>query len=325
MTTQPAFGLDREILDFIEKTNAHYPEDAASLDAAGQRKVYNAMCRAFDVPISDEVAIYDDFIDRDESGRDGTQHPTNPVPVRCYSPPKPLSGTLVLYMHGGGFVVGGLESHHSVCAELCLASGCDLISVDYRLAPEHIHPAQFEDCLAAFHHYSSTYDRIVVVGDSAGGNLAAALCVSLQNSPDKPIGAVLIYPGLGGDQLDLPSYSQMAEAPMLTLADVHLFHALWHGGEQAKGDPISAPLCADDLSGHPPTAIFSAAIDPLRDDGDVYAGQLRDQGVIANCQVQAGLVHGYLRARRSSSKAAAGFDKICGAVRQLVETGTLPD
>lgn len=325
MTTQPDFGLDREILDFIEKTNAHYPEDTASLDAVGQRKIYDAMCGAFDFPISNEVSFHDDVIDHNELVRDGAQHLRNRVPVRRYSPPNPLSGTLVLYMHGGGFVVGGLESHHSVCAEMCLASGCDLISVDYRLAPEHIHPAQFEDCLAAFQYYSSSYDRIVVVGDSAGGNLAAALCVSLQNSPDKPIGAVLIYPGLGGDQFDLPSYSQMAEAPMLTLADVHLFHGLWHGGEQAKGDPFSAPLCGEDLSGHPPTAIFSAAIDPLRDDGDVYAGRLRDQGVIANCQVQAGLVHGYLRARRSSRKAAAGFDKICGAVRQLVETGTLLD
>lgn len=315
MTQSAAFGLDPEIEAFIEKTGRHYPDDAATLDATGQRVVYDAMCAAFDLPAPEGLTIHDDIVPA------GAEHPA--IPIRVYTPDQARPDTLILYMHGGGFVVGGLESHHGVCGELSVAAGCSLISVDYRLAPEHSHPAQIEDCIATFRHFCRTHDRIIVAGDSAGGNLAAALCVATLDSARKPDGAVLIYPALGGDQLDLPSYSTMARAPMLTTEDVHLYHKLWHGGS-VLGDALSAPLLASDLTGHPPTAIFSAAVDPLCDDGAAYCERLERAGTPARCHTETGLVHGYLRARRMSRKAEASFERICSAVRSLAASVTLP-
>ena len=316
MTEITDYGLDPEVLAFIERTSAHYPEDAATLDAAGQRRVYDAMCAAFDMPIPDGLDIRDGLV----PGAGGLAD----IPVRHYRPAEAQPDTLILYMHGGGFVVGGLHSHHSVCAEICAAAACDLVSVDYRLAPEFTHPAQFDDCLAAFRFFAATYSRIIVAGDSAGANLSAALCMATLKDENKPVGAVLIYPALGGDQFDLPSYTEMANAPMLTTEDMHLYHRLWHGGPQIKGDVFSAPLCATDFDGHPPTAIFSAAIDPLCDDGAAYAQQLNAAGVEVACHTEDGLVHGYLRARAMSRKAAASFTRICAAAKALVDGADMP-
>lgn len=323
MTQTAAFGLDPEIEAFIEKTGRHYPDDAAALDAAGQRRVYDAMCAAFDLPAPDGLTIHDEFVPAD------AERPA--IPIRVYTPDQARPNTLILYMHGGGFVVGGLESHHGVCGELSAAATCTLVSIDYRLAPEFSHPAQIEDCLAVFRHFSKTCDKIIVAGDSAGGNLAAALCIATRTSAQNPVGAVLIYPGLGGEQLDLSSYSTMAQAPMLTTADVQLYHRLRHGVALPQGDglvqnkALAAPLLADDLTGHPPTAIFSAATDPLCDDGAAYADRLREAGTAAQCHTESGLVHGYLRARRMSRKAEASFTRICEATKSLAESGLLPE
>lgn len=323
MTEATAFDLDPEIEAFIEKTGRHYPDDAATLDATGQRAVYDAMCAAFDLPVPGGLTIRDDLVPAD------AERPA--IPVRVYTPAQARPNTLILYMHGGGFVVGGLDSHHGVCGELSVAANCVLVSVDYRLAPEHSHPAQIEDCLAAFRHFSAAFDKIIVAGDSAGGNLAAALCVATRNGVQKPVGAVLIYPGLGGDQLDLTSYTTMAQAPMLTTADVHLYHRLRQGDAARQGESVlfdealAAPLLADDLRGHPPTAIFSAGTDPLCDDGTAYADRLLESGTAARCHTETGLVHGYLRARRMSRKAKASFARICQATKSLAESGLLPE
>lgn len=311
-------GLEPEIEAFVERTLAHYPADTAERDAAAQRLAYDSLCRAFDAPLPEGIAFADDLVPGDAHGAE--------VPVRIYRPSHiERADTLVLYMHGGGFVVGGLHSHHGFCAELTAIAGCTLASVDYRLAPEYVHPAQFEDCRAAFRHFAARYERIVLAGDSAGGNLAAALCVALREAPVRPVGTVLIYPALGGDQIGLESYMRHADAPMLTSADIEAFNRLWHGGPKKLGDPTSAPILADSFAGHPPTAVFSAAIDPLCDDGPEYAHRLREAGVPVACRVEEGLVHGYLRARTISVRGRAAFARIGAATRSLVETGTLPD
>jgi len=314
MSQHDAYHLDESMRAFVEKSEAHSPDGSASSTAADRRRAYDALCAAFDVPVPEGLTIVDECV----------PGPGGDIPVRRYSPAGAAPSVLVLYMHGGGFVVGGLDSHHSICAELCAAAGCDLVSVDYRLAPEFIHPAQTEDCLAAFRHYAESHDRIVVAGDSAGGTLAAALCLTTRMEARKPAGAVLIYPALGGDRLNLPSFTDMAYAPLLTAADMRTYTEIWLGGRPEPDDPSSAPLLADDFAGHPPTAIFSAAVDPLCDDGAAYAFRLVAQGVPAVLHREAGLVHGYLRARRMSEMAGASFARICAATRMLAETGTLP-
>ena len=314
MTDLARFGLDAEIIAYIERSETALPADSVAMDIQSQRANYDTLCAMFDVPLPADVTT------RDSTVRAGTGAA---IPVRHYSPANALADTLVLFFHGGGYVLGSLDSHHAICGEICSRAGFDLVAVDYRLAPEHPHPAQYEDCLAAYRHYAALYRRIVLVGDSAGGNLAASICAQTRSDDPKPVGAVLIYPALGGDWLDLDSYRTMADAPLLTAADIESYHRLRHGGDP-QPDPTAHPLLVEDFNGHPPTIIISAAVDPLCDDGEAYAARLEAAGTAARFVREAGLVHGYLRARHMSEKARQSFDTICAAVGSLARDGVLP-
>ncbi|KAJ33461.1 lipase, partial [Agrobacterium tumefaciens] len=247
---------DPQVLAFIRKTEASYPAQANTASAVENRAYYDAMCANFRAPRPENVVV----VDREIGG----------VPCRIYGLASPVC---VLYLHGGGFVVGGLDSHDDVCAEIADATSLQTISVDYRLAPEHLWPAQINDVEAVWR----ALDRpVVVVGDSAGGLLAAALCLS-QKSRRQPLGQVLIYPGLGGDG-DAASYRDNAEAPLLRASDVIVYRDLLFGGASPR-DPIARPLKAPDLSGLAPAFIVTADVDPLRDDGADYAERLSAAGV----------------------------------------------
>ena len=229
-------------------------------------------------------------------------------------------GVTILYMHGGGFIVGGLESHHDICAELCLATGTELVSLDYRLAPEHVHPAQFDDTVAAYAQLVARGQRLVVGGDSAGGNLAAALCLHCKTAGlPMPIGQLLIYPGLGGDATK-GSYVEMADAPLLTTQDV-LYYGRVRSEGTARGaivDTTLSPLQARDFSGLPPAVIVSADIDPLRDDCRDYQAALKATGIPVVWRNERELLHGYLRARHMSARAGASFAFIGAMLGRLV-------
>jgi acetyl esterase len=159
--------IDAETWAFVDRSLAFYPANATKLDLAGQRRVYGDLCRAFDAARPSGVSASDMSI----------AGPAGSIPVRCYSPRDKTTEARVLYLHGGGFILGGLDSHDSICAEICERTGCAVTAVDYRLAPEHPHPAQFEDALAAFRHVHGTRSghAVILCGDSAGGNLAAAI------------------------------------------------------------------------------------------------------------------------------------------------------
>ena len=297
--------IDAETWAFIEKTNAHYPPDAVDLDIAGQRAVYDRMCAAFHVPHPSNVTHVDEMIP-------GKGHA---IPVRRYESASSPAVTVV-YFHGGGFVVGGLHSHDDVCAEICGRTGCRVVSVDYRLCPEHVHPAAFEDALAAFRRIRDAYPgAILLAGDSAGGNLAAAVAHATRGEKSA-IGVVMVYPGLGGNR-NAGSYVTHAEAPMLRAVDVAYYAAMRAGGRDVSTDPTYAPLFDHDFSGLPPTVIVSAECDPISDDGRDYRDALRKAGGRAEWFCEKGLVHGYLRARHMSSRAGASFDRIVGAIDAL--------
>ncbi|MDP3378369.1 MAG: alpha/beta hydrolase, partial [Brevundimonas sp.] len=132
--------IDAETWAFIERTNSFYPPDTIDATIDGQRAIYDRMCREFHAGYPDGIDV--------ETTAIGT--PTHRIPIRIYTPTATAPGALVLYFHGGGFVVGGLESHDDVCAELAKGSGCMVVSVDYRLVPEHVHPAAFDDAMTAF-------------------------------------------------------------------------------------------------------------------------------------------------------------------------------
>lgn len=290
--------LAADMRAFIRMTEDSYPPDAAGFTVTEQRLLYDRMCQAFDRPHPAGVTTGDCLI----AG----------VPCRVYTPAEAHPGVSVIYFHGGGFVVGGLHSHDAICAELCAGIRARLIAVDYRLSPEHRHPAAFDDAMAVVAAISGAK---VLAGDSAGGNLAAAVSAHQAGIA----GQVLIYPGLGG-ALDLPSYTVHAKAPMLTLDDVEFYAGIRLGDDTPAGriDPTYAPLRATDFTRLPPTAIFAAECDPLASDSVEYAARLAGAGVPVSLTTEPGLVHGYLRARHMAAGARASFARITQALAAFV-------
>lgn len=291
--------IDAPTWAFIEKTNASYPENTATLSIADQRAIYDRMCAAFDTPYPAGVTSHD--------------KPIAGVPCRIYPGAQPT----VLYLHGGGYVVGGLHSHDGVCADIRAATGLTVVSADYRLSPEHKHPAAFDDACAVARALAAQ-GPLILVGDSAGANLAAAASHALR--PERlPIrGQVLIYPGLGGD-MNRGSYLTQAHAPMLTRDDVLFYKDIRHSGAAPAGDPTVSPLQDTDFTGLPPTLAIAAECDPLADDACAYATKVAKAGGRAQWVVEQGLVHGYLRARHSVPRAAVSFARITSAITALAK------
>ncbi|MCX7888362.1 MAG: alpha/beta hydrolase [Rhodobacteraceae bacterium] len=297
--------IDAETWAFIHETERWYPPEAAGFTIAEQRAVYDRMCSAFRRGRPPGVTAVD--------------RPFGDVPCRLYAPPGGgLPGWLV-YFPGGGFVVGGLDSHDDICAELCAGTGLCTVSVDYRLSPEHPHPAAFADALAATRAIAAEGGSpIVLAGDSAGGNLAAAVSHAVRRTGPAIAGQVLIYPGLGGD-MSAGSHVIHAHAPMLTRADLLFYRGVRYPGGVVpdRPDPTADPLADEDFSGLPPTLAIAAECDPLADDARAYAARIVSAGGRALSVEEAGLVHGYLRARHSVGRAAAGFARITSAIASL--------
>jgi acetyl esterase len=294
--------IDAETWAFIARTDACYPPDTASMGIADQRRIYDGMCRLFHQGYPAGIGAQDSLI----AG----------VPCRSYAGEGlAKTGPKVLYLHGGGFVVGGLDSHDDVCAEICAETGLTVVAADYRLSPEHDHPAAFDDAMAVA---CALGEPILLVGDSAGGNLAAAVAHRLRGSDVRVLGQVLIYPGLGGDT-GRGSYLTHAHAPMLTRDDVLFYAGIRHSGVVVQGDPTVSPLQDSDFSGLPPTVAISAECDPLADDARDYAAATRATGGLAIWLQEPGLVHGYLRARHSVARARVSFARICTAISALAK------
>jgi len=307
---------DPEVLAYIARTNAFYPADAYTFSAEENRAWYNRYAAEMRGPMPAEVSATDFPI--------AALEPQRAIAARLYRHAQQAhAGTVLLYLHGGGFLLGGLESHADACSGWCAVTGIDVLAIAYRLAPEHPHPAQLDDVQAAFAHLQAQGARVIVGGDSAGGNLAAALCLRqrAQGGP-MPVGQLLIYPGLGGDT-SIGSYVSNAHAPMLTTAESAMYFALRAGGmdRESACDPELMPLKAVDFCGLPPAFVVTADIDPLRDDGRTYVERLQADGVAARYRNEAELVHGYLRARHMSRRAAASFAAMGEALGQLASGG----
>ncbi|MBN9547942.1 MAG: alpha/beta hydrolase [Alphaproteobacteria bacterium] len=299
--------IDAETWAFIEKTNSYYPPDTIDYTIEQQRAIYDRMCREF-------FAGYPNGVTTETSA---IVTPTNSIPIRVYRNASANKAAVVLYIHGGGFILGGLDSHDDVCAELCARTGFEVVSVDYRLAPEHLHPAAFDDAMNAFEWAARNYDRpVVLCGDSAGGNLCAAVAHATRGHVKKPAGQVLIYPGLGGDH-SRGSYVTHADAPMLTVRDLDFYRHIRTGGIDRTGDITLYPLADADFTNLPPTVLITAQCDPLSSDGEAYRDRVVAAGGQAYWQEEPGLVHGYLRARHAVGRARASFTRIVDAVSAL--------
>lgn len=292
------------ILAFHRRCEDFYPADAVNAPIEQQRKWYDALCAEFDAPSPKGLTREDTLVN-------------GLIPIRHYTPATVSTETRIYYIHGGGFVVGSLDSHDSICAELSDFAHAELVSVDYRLAPEHVWPAAFDDCYAVLKELLSDGCPVVVAGDSAGGNLTAGIVLKARAEGLKGIvGQALIYPGLGGDLVS-GSYEEMAEAPGLTTADVSYYRDIL---KAPADNPFAAPLAETDLSGLPPSYITGAFFDPLRDDARLYAARLAAAGVNVTFREEPQMIHAWLRARHMSEGARDGFRRLAEGVAVLVGT-----
>jgi acetyl esterase len=231
-------------------------------------------------------------------------------------------GALIVYYHGGGWVAGDLDTHDQPCRLLARTSGARVLSVEYRLAPEHPFPAPVEDAIAAFHDAVTRADqlnvdpkRIAVAGDSSGGHLAA---VTAQQSAARggaaPAFQLLIYP-----VTDLVGVAQsrltFAEGFVLTKENLEWYEQQLMGADGDRHDPRASPLLANDLSGAPPALVVTAGFDPLRDEGEAYARKLRDAGVHTVLRRYPGYVHGFTGAFISGAGPREAIAEMGGAVR----------
>jgi acetyl esterase len=317
-----AMLTDPGIRRFMVETELFYPADAVNFTIAEQRAFYDRLCLHFRKPRPPGLAVSDAEI----------VGPGGPIRVRLYRPPAENDLPVLLYLHGGGYILGGLDSHDDICAEIARGAGIAVVALDYRLAPEHLFPAAFEDAGAALDWLiaggaGNGFDltRLIVGGDSAGGNLSAALALKLRDE-DRPVirGLVLIYPGLGGD-LSRGSYVEHAKAPGLATADVRYYKTVYVGPEvhPNHSSKFAYPLKETDYRGLPPAFLIACEWDPLRDDCFDWRDRVVAAGGEAKVRHEPLLVHAFLRARHMSTPARASFAAIVAEARALAFTGRL--
>ena len=244
------------------------------------------------------------------------------VPVRIYQGDGAPNG-LIVYLHGGGWCIGSIGLMDNVARELAHAAGATVVSVEYRLAPEHPFPAGLDDCEAitrwAFgnaERFGVSPARVVVAGESAGGNLAAAVTLRLRGKLDVPLaGQVLIYPGVdGGNRSAHPSRAEF-EGVVVSRAAGDFYWASYSGGQEIARDPFAAPLQAESLAGLPPAFIVLGGCDFLRDEGRSYAARLREDGVKAEDVCFPGQPHGFMNFMFPAAEDA--FERIGSWLRVL--------
>jgi acetyl esterase len=227
--------------------------------------------------------------------------PAGDIPTRIYHPTADAGGPVLVYLHGGGLVMGSNHSFEPLARELAAASLATVVAVDYRLAPEFPPPAQFDDAYAATAWVSRNAaelgvdgGRLAVVGDSAGGSLAAAVALAARDRGGPAIRTqVLLYPGLDRD-MSVASIAALADAPLLARDDIDYMHALADGDAGPPTDPYLVPAYAADLSGLPPAIVVTGGCDPIRDWGERYAARLRDADVQTTGTRYPGMYHGFL-------------------------------
>jgi acetyl esterase len=225
--------------------------------------------------------------------------PAGDIPVRIYRPTTDTPLPVVVYFHGGGFVIGDIASHDTTCQRLAAGVPALVVSVDYRLAPEHRFPAAVEDCEAATAwasahapEFGGDPSRLAVAGDSAGGNLAAVIARRARDAGGPNIAfQLLVYPGTDMTR-SLPSHTENGTGYLLDSDTMKWFLDNYLADADPR-HPDASPLFADDLSGLPPAFVLTAEFDPLRDEGEAYAERLRTAGVPVTTSRYDGMIHGF--------------------------------
>jgi acetyl esterase len=260
--------------------------------------------------------------------------PAGAIPVRVYRTPRSAAPTVV-YFHGGGWVAGDLDTHDRAARILAIELDATVVSVDYRRPPEARFPAAFDDALAAVRHvganlaaFGGAGQPLGVAGDSAGGNLAAAVALAARDAGPRLHAQLLVYPvtDVTGHFRDealnraYPSRTQNAEGYFLSLAVMQWFSDHYLGASALSADPRVSPLKAGSLAGLPPTVLCTAQFDPLRDEGEAYAAALRAAGVRVMEHHGSGLIHGYFGMGGAVPAAGEEARRVRADFRSLLES-----
>ncbi len=280
----------------------------ASNTVEREREAWSAFCRETNRPRPEGMTVADAAAPGE--GWD--------IPLRAYRPAAAAAvSPAILYIHGGGFMVGDLDTNDTVAWGLAEGTGTVVVGAHYRLAPENPFPAAHDDCYAALRHiheragsFGIDPDRIAICGDSAGGNLAATVALAARDRHGPPLCAqALLYPGLRTDGT-LPSFTAYGEAPLQSAAATAKYRRNYMPDPATHTDPYACPLMASDYGGLPPALVHVAAIDAARDEGMVYAERMAEAGVDVAYRVAEGMIHGFLRARFDGPAAEAEFDAV---------------
>jgi acetyl esterase len=254
--------------------------------------------------------------------------PNGEVPIRIYTPAGDVPFPALVFYHGGGWVVGSVPLSDHTCRAFANAAGCVVVSVEYRLAPEHPFPAPLEDCYAATkwtvehaREIGVDPERVAVGGISAGGNLAAAVAIAARDRGGPPIAFQLLVVPVTDSRLGQASHQENGAGYGLTIEGMRWYWDLYTPNEADRTNPLAAPLLADDLSGLPPAMVLTAEYDPLRDEGEEYAARLREAGVPVESKRYAGMTHGFLS---SAHVIDGGKEGIADAARALRQAFAVP-
>jgi acetyl esterase len=277
-----------QVLEWVRKANA---PDYSEMEPVEARALFEKGAPILDAKREEIFRVEDKKI----AGLAGD------IPLRIYTPVESATPLpVVLWIHGGGFVIGSVQSYDLLCRTLANRSGAILVSVEYRLAPEHPHPAAVEDAFAALNwvaenatSFGGDASRLAVAGDSAGGNLAAVCAVLARDAGGPQLARqILIYPATAG-HLDSESHQLFGEGYLLTRCSIQWFHRHHSGGRDCSGDFRFAPLVTPDLTGLAPALVIVAGFDPLRDEGISYATRLKEAGNPVDLLAFDGMVHGF--------------------------------
>lgn len=280
-------------------------------DAATARAGAEVSFAAFNMPMPEGVAI----ADRTVPG------PAGAIPVKVFTPQGTGPFPLLVFIHGGGWVIGSPATHARLCAELSGGAGCVVVSVDYRMAPEHPAPAALDDCVAAIRYavanageFGADGSRFAIGGDSAGGNLSAAAALRLRDEGGPKANLLLLYYGAYTGDLNLPSVIENGEGKILTRQAMEWFYRHYLSGGASRTDPYVAPIHGD-LRGLPPARLIVGTLDPLLDDSRLFAQALKEAGVAATLSVYDGQPHGFLQLSAILDGGKRGVAEACEALQ----------
>jgi len=316
------YPLSPAMLEFVQRSESFFPAHILEQGLEAQRKAYHEMTGHF-ARVQPETVTWDD---EQLSG----------VKVRRYQSLHPENAQRLLFVHGGGFYLGSLDSHHSFCAQLADDCHLNVISIDYSLAPEAPYPYALDELLSVYQTLLlEDSGPIILLGDSAGANLIAALTLRTRDRSIKAAaGQVLIYPGLALPGT-LPSHQLLADAPLLDSASIKFCLQNYAGLCNGENNPQAAdllsnlsdtargeiaPLSAPSLADLPAALILAAQYDPLIDDAQHYHQRLQDAGGCSSLKVIQGLVHGGLHGIGLSAEADQLYQVICSHINELCST-----